>query len=1501
MKKILSLLLAVLMVVGMFPMTVFAEEGIEIIPGEAPATAAIYATKITVGAAGTYESETIDSGEKFTVQLKEDVESIEITLDLYAVARNGITRSGVKVGDGEVEVPQIIAPESQTAVWTGTVTPVWENGEATVTIYVGTAINGSFMGPLFEYVFNFKKTDGSVSPSEVKVESVSLNQNIGFINVGETLTLTETVLPKNATNKNVTWGSSDSDIAKVENGVVTAVAEGKATITVTTEDGNKIASCEVVVAEPQTFYTGNTWPLETYLYISQLDVFGAKISYIEDSNIYLESSTADDAELYFKATEYQRNKNFDLGIYWNGSDDTNIYSEKLIDGKLTLEIRADKVKGSGASASETKTFYFYIGEENEYPVLAEGYSAETTAEIVSGEIYNLNLGEVFTDADGDELTYTVSINGAEAVVAESEYSYSTETPGTHTLVFTATDGKTPKEKYPIYTVNLTVTNLAVTYDVNVKVPNDLYPEFFAVNDIEDGVAVKGDELVFENGIVKVPENISRIMWEAEGKIGFSAPVSSGANLELVEVGFDTKLDNGEEDSKAKIEIIDSEGTKISGTAEDIYVLTAMEGFTYKATPESDEYQSEELKNQTPASGKIGITFICKTFAVVVPEGSVVSAGKMTNYYKYMFNEPYSVENSNGNVIYKFKTMPFKNSDGSIGGSEFIRIQNPDGVTYWNYSQQGFKNGQEIIFTEEMLFIGENDGFDADTIFHNFEEYEMDVADIYLNVNKEMYIDLDVSETFKLNVIRNWMAIESISNACVALPDVTYTVIDENGNASDVVSVKADKYNSSVADVVANKEGTAIVLVTYDAMYHNRAIHGAIGTGITSPEKFSAIWPENTGVFVVSVGADGTSIETNMDTDAEHDPIYYVGDEGAEFAFTPEEGCKVSVARATLTADSLTYNGFVTEGVTVNEETGEVTVTGLTQGRHIIRVEKDGIATYQIITTKQTTMVITDAEGNVITEESEVMPGTELKVQFGDMYNPMNKLSGIYNTNCGIQYDGEDGTQFGGNNSGYGHYTFASEYENHVVTIKVPENWTKDTYTLVGSLHIAGFGSGEGSHRGICLYETGRAVETEATGLSENHGVLPTITLNVYIPATEISLDKTELKLACNGEAELKATVVPEYTTDEIVWASSDEKVATVDGNGKVTAVGTGEATITATAGDVSATCTITVAHDMKAATCTEPATCKRGCGYTEGEALGHDYKYETTKEPTCTEKGEYRKYCANGCGEEEISEIEALGHEWGEWKVVKEASYTEEGSKKRVCENDESHVETETIAKLVPTATEKTEGPDDTKEYVVAYQEGVVMVPAGLENEYPNQQAVKDALKAKVENGDLEGEVNLVFREVTVGYYENGAFVPVSNREFFENGKTIDILLKYPEGADKNDKFEVYHLRDDGVIEKCVIKSKTDKGLVIEVGSLSPFAIAYESVDNTPNWPFNPGKPSRPSDKPNPGITIITPEDEKEEANPNTGAPVDCSFDLTAAGVVVLAATAAVLEIKRRK
>ena len=81
----------------------------------------------------------------------------------------------------------------------------------------------------------------------VKVTGVTLNKTSEEIEIGKTVTLTANVLPSNATNKNITWKSSDEAIAKVQNGTVTGVKEGKATITVTTEDGNYKATCEITV------------------------------------------------------------------------------------------------------------------------------------------------------------------------------------------------------------------------------------------------------------------------------------------------------------------------------------------------------------------------------------------------------------------------------------------------------------------------------------------------------------------------------------------------------------------------------------------------------------------------------------------------------------------------------------------------------------------------------------------------------------------------------------------------------------------------------------------------------------------------------------------------------------------------------------------------------------------------------------------------------------------------------------------------------------------------------------------------------------------------------------------------------------------------------------------------------------------------------------------------------------------------------------------------------
>lgn len=84
--------------------------------------------------------------------------------------------------------------------------------------------------------------------ANVPVTSVTLDKTSLTLDVGGTETLTATVEPANATNKAVTWSSDNISVATVDaNGLVTAVAEGTATITVTTEDGSKTATCTVIV------------------------------------------------------------------------------------------------------------------------------------------------------------------------------------------------------------------------------------------------------------------------------------------------------------------------------------------------------------------------------------------------------------------------------------------------------------------------------------------------------------------------------------------------------------------------------------------------------------------------------------------------------------------------------------------------------------------------------------------------------------------------------------------------------------------------------------------------------------------------------------------------------------------------------------------------------------------------------------------------------------------------------------------------------------------------------------------------------------------------------------------------------------------------------------------------------------------------------------------------------------------------------------------------------
>ena len=96
---------------------------------------------------------------------------------------------------------------------------------------------------------NSNNTSNTKPSQTVKVTSVSLNKTSAeiYLNNSTGFSVSATVSPSNATNKNITWSSSNSNIASVNNGYITAHNPGTATITVKTVDGNKQSSINVVV------------------------------------------------------------------------------------------------------------------------------------------------------------------------------------------------------------------------------------------------------------------------------------------------------------------------------------------------------------------------------------------------------------------------------------------------------------------------------------------------------------------------------------------------------------------------------------------------------------------------------------------------------------------------------------------------------------------------------------------------------------------------------------------------------------------------------------------------------------------------------------------------------------------------------------------------------------------------------------------------------------------------------------------------------------------------------------------------------------------------------------------------------------------------------------------------------------------------------------------------------------------------------------------------------
>jgi len=811
-----------------------------------------------------------------------------------------------------------------------------------------------------------------------------------------------------------------------------------------------------------------------------------------------------------------------------------------------------------ATSNSYTTYTIEYAIQNEVPVLAENQPAAGTASITADQSYTLDLDGIFVDPDaGDSITgWKVSANGAAAVNAEvdaeSVYSWKTDAAGEYTLKFYALDnyGAASSETY---TVTVMVGNAATTYDVTVNVPDGVSPTFYWSKDAEDGKTLAAEK----NGnvyTVKVPTNVNVLAWRADG-IGMDCAVKADDVLTLVKPTFIVKA--GEEtDSEASVVVTHGSGTVIgSGNS---YLLLAGDGYTFKATPGgtyAGSFKETVLANQTVTGGETIINLSTKAIPITVPYG--------------------------WNVTVRPDSQSQESIQAKIPADKTEQMMNPPATVYYftltnnkayeyRVTRDGyasyigtFKKTDDTAITVTQAQITEHGN--AATLDRDLSVRKgTNVSDVLLNVNPQGHLKLAVNDTFQIRPLRNWWGSNHTWTAdgtkyLLVEPEYHYTVVGLDGQISnDVVSVDED------GKVTAKAAGTAIVLVTYDAMTVNFHEYGGDVTSGFNPNGFyGALWPENTGVFVVSVGAEASGITTgitlneeenaklksDLDSvpgksdsingtsaktggaalDGELDVIYFIGDSG-KYTFTPGTAdVTVSVANPTV-GDAMSFSGF--ESLTANDD-GSVTVP-LTEGRNIVRLEKDGKAEYQVITAKSVAVTV---NGTPLAEAT-VAPGDTVSVKFTNLYNPVNRMA-PYNTGTAVVYQSVSGTdQKAGNRRGdMGYYTFASSehcqtvehfveetthggYKNTVVTdgvtannlegnrLTVPADFTEEIFTLSeGRFNVGGFAwFAFGGHRA----ETWPRPNS-SPNVTAYYGRLPDISIPVAAPTgIEITTQPTKV-------------------------------------------------------------------------------------------------------------------------------------------------------------------------------------------------------------------------------------------------------------------------------------------------------------------------------------------------------------------------------------------------------
>lgn len=366
---------------------------------------------------------------------------------------------------------------------------------------------------------------GDVTPDVVHVTSVSLNQTSATLNIGETLTLQATVLPENATNKDVSWSASNGNVS-VDDGLVTALQAGTATVTATSLDGSITASCNITVnaeaVEETIGFAGETEKAaNTWVYWNDQNWCG--------SNVTVETHKKVGNTLTFGYTVVTGNCDFGFQVFYKRSS--------LNEGasyRLTANINSQKagtVKLNGAPVELS------VGDNLVEVKYVEGGATASSFQLV----VPTSMGSNTFVINNYEWEGILDIPGAVAVdVANSKINFSAVDGAANYLVKYYTEGKALLGSETVAASGATLTKLPTAngnYYVSVTAKSSLDPKY---DSIESALVLFkiGDEAIVPAGGPKTNMNFGEennlplnkfVYWAADAawNLGGSVTVASG--------------------------------------------------------------------------------------------------------------------------------------------------------------------------------------------------------------------------------------------------------------------------------------------------------------------------------------------------------------------------------------------------------------------------------------------------------------------------------------------------------------------------------------------------------------------------------------------------------------------------------------------------------------------------------------------------------------------------------------------------------------------------------------------------------------------------------------------------------------------------------------------------------------------------------------------------------------------------------------------------------------